>query len=129
MTVPTPRFEKRTPALPQTVPELRHALAEYAVRAGAQEPLVSAVQLAVSEAVSNVVSHAYVDHHEPGDVIAEAWVDDPHLVIRVSDEGRGMKPRLDSPGLGMGLPLLTAMVDDLEIVGRADQRGVKLTMR
>jgi serine/threonine-protein kinase RsbW len=129
MTVPTHRFDRRAPALPSTVTELRHALTQYAVHVGAAEALLPSVQLAVSEAVSNVVVHAYSDRSEPGPVVAQAWVEAPHLVIRVCDEGHGMKPRLDTPGLGMGLPLITSMADDLEIVARADRPGVTLTMR
>jgi len=104
-------------------------LTEYAVGAGAAGLLVEAVQLAVSEAITNVVVHAYIDQDEPGDVIAEAWVEEPHLVIRVCDEGRGMKPRPDSPGLGMGVPLMTSMADHIEIVDRADDPGVRITLR
>ena len=38
----------------------------------------------------------------------------------VVDEGRGILPRADSPGLGLGLPLIAQMTESLEV---HDRRG------
>ena len=46
------------------------------------------------------------------------------LVVDVRDNGRGMVPRLDSPGLGLGLPLIAQLTDVLEILDRGDRPGV-----
>ena len=61
-------------------------------------------RVAVSEAVTNAVVHAYVDAPAPGEVEVFAKRDpDDGLEVHVSDEGRGMMPRRDSPGIGVGL--------------------------
>ena len=36
------------------------------------------------------------------------------------DHGRGMMPRADSPGLGVGLPLMASLSESLELSNRAD---------
>jgi anti-sigma regulatory factor (Ser/Thr protein kinase) len=67
--------------------------------------LQAAVALAVIEACANVVVHAYVDADTVGPLELRAHVRGGELIVQVSDEGRGMQPHLDGPGLGMGLPL------------------------
>ena len=77
--------------------------------------------LAVGEACANVVVHAY----PPGDVgplIVHAEVKGGEIVITVIDQGQGMTPRPDSPGLGLGLPLIANLSDRLEIQRRPRRR-------
>ena len=59
--------------------------------------------LAVSEALSNVVVHAYRARDEPGEMRVDAWIDDHALEVAVSDDGIGMAAHRDSPGLGLAL--------------------------
>ena len=40
-----------------------------------------------------------------------------------------MKPRVDSPGLGLGLPLIGDLTSDFAVRGRADGAGTELAMR
>jgi hypothetical protein len=49
------------------------------------------------EAVINVVLHAYIDEPEPGDVEVTSIARLRGLEICVFDDGRGMRPRSDSP--------------------------------
>ncbi len=49
------------------------------------------------------------------------------LEVRVSDHGRGLAPRPDSPGAGLGMPLIAAMSDGLAIETGAE--GTRLSMR
>ncbi len=37
------------------------------------------------------------------------------LLVVVRDEGRGIVPRTDSPGLGLGLPLIATLAEALEL--------------
>jgi anti-sigma regulatory factor (Ser/Thr protein kinase) len=108
---------KRFRAVPEHVGEARQTVVAYARRHGAADP--DAVALAVSEALTNVVLHAYVDRLEPGDVVlvAERHPDDG-LEVQVSDQGRGMKLRDDSPGIGVGLPLVATLAERVEIDAR-----------
>ena len=107
-------------ALAGRIAALRDAVAAFAHDAGAGPKLVGHVKLAASEALTNAVVHAYVDAPEPGPVHAEAWVDGPTLYVAITDEGRGLQPRADSPGLGLGLPLLAQLADDFRVGAGAD---------
>ena len=99
---------RRFPAQPDQVRLARREVAAYAREHGAVDP--DGIALAVSEAVTNAVVHAYVDAPQPGDVevIAELHLGNG-LEIQVCDDGRGMMPRLDSPGLGVGLPIVAKL--------------------
>lgn len=107
-------FGRTVPALAENVASLRHAVVELAGRAGAEDDVRTDVALAVGEACANVVVHAY----PPGDtgpLIVHADVKDGEIRIQVCDQGQGMTPRPDSPGLGLGLPLIANLADKLEI--------------
>lgn len=123
------RLERRALAQPQAVGQLRREVAVYAKNVGATDDTREAVMLAVSEALTNVVVHAYADR-DPGPMIVEAWTDeDGHLLIVISDEGEGMVPRTDSPGLGLGLSLMAQMADDVHVANRGDLQGATVSLR
>ena len=114
-------------AVPAAVPALRGAIAGFLGDAGIGEPLLTSAKLAVSEAVTNAVMHAYVGAPQPGAVALDATFEGDSLLVEVSDDGRGMMPRLDSPGLGVGLPLIADTVDTLDI-GDSPLGGTVLRM-
>jgi anti-sigma regulatory factor (Ser/Thr protein kinase) len=115
------------PAIPSSVTALRHAVADFVAAAGIGEPVLAGVKLAVSEAVTNAVVHAYVDADGPGEVRVVACVSDHDVRVTVSDDGCGMVPRLDSPGLGVGLPFIAHTADTLDIATSA-AGGTELRM-
>jgi stage II sporulation protein AB (anti-sigma F factor) len=84
------------------------------MRAGAQEAVREAARLAVSEAVSNVVVHSYRDIGEGAFTLAVEWSGSELRVI-VRDQGCGMAPRMDSPGAGLGLPLIASLADSFSV--------------
>lgn len=120
------QFHRSMVAVPASVPALRSEIAEFAAGAGAREPLLSSIKLAVSEAVTNAVMHAYVGR-SPGAVRVAARADDDRLLVEVADDGGGMMPRLDSPGLGVGLPFIAETADSLDISSSA-RGGTRLLM-
>jgi serine/threonine-protein kinase RsbW len=122
-------FGRTVPAVAENVASLRHAIVNLAGEAGAEEPVRTDVALAVGEACANVVVHAY----PPGDIgplIVEAAVVDNgrEMVVTVVDQGQGMTPRPDSPGLGLGLPLIANLSDRLEIQDGPDGVGTQVEM-
>ncbi len=121
------RLHEQRTALPEHVGVLRTAVVRFARARGATGPKCEHIALAVSEALSNSVLHAYVGL-APGPVTVEAWEQAGSLTVVVSDEGSGMVPRLDSPGLGIGLPLIAQMTERLDIEDRQGQPGVCLKM-
>ena len=86
-----------------SVAEARGSVAELARTVGGP---VQGVSLATSEAVTNSVIHAYRGR-EPGRIVVRAWVEGDTIVVEVSDDGIGMVPNLDTPGLGLGTSLIS----------------------
>src|SRR4051812_40839744 len=104
MVMADPEIEATFPGTPPGVGELRRAVAAVARRAGMPAAAVDAVRLAASEAASNAVIHAY--REEAGDLRLRARVEDGELQLVIADDGSGVAPRTDSPGLGLGLPIM-----------------------
>ena len=124
---PPPPLRRSLPAVPDSVPELRGALADFARTAGASPAVLEQIRLAVSEAVTNVVVHAYVGAAAPGRVHVAAHLENSSVNVVVADDGRGMVPRLDSPGLGLGLALIAHAAENLD-VHDGDPAGTRLRM-
>ena len=120
-------LRRSLPAVPASVPALRAAVADYVIAAGVGSPQLDCVKLAVSEAVTNAVMHAYVDADEPGEVHVLVVLCDGTVHVIVRDDGMGMAPRLDSPGLGVGLPFIADTADTLDI-SSAQSGGAELRM-
>jgi anti-sigma regulatory factor (Ser/Thr protein kinase) len=99
-------------AEPVSVSVARHALAEFVGDRGADRP---AIEVAVSEAISNAVVHAYREAPDPGLIELRAELGDGVLHVEVRDHGIGMRPRADSPGLGLGLPLIAQLAAHVDI--------------
>lgn len=114
------------PAGPDAVGRARHTLSKFAVAAGADREQVDAVALAASEAVTNAVLHAYRD--KPGSVHVTAAVVSEELWVLVGDDGVGLEPGPERPGLGLGLALIAQVSDELAVVSRAGG-GIEVRMR
>ena len=106
----------------------RRTAADFVRHQGAGADVAHAVELAVSEAVSNVVVHAYADSDDPGEVRLELEYTGDGVIILVADAGKGMSPRPDSPGLGLGLPLIGRLADSFDVHSDVGH-GTELRMR
>jgi serine/threonine-protein kinase RsbW len=123
----TQSFSVTYEAEPGSVGEARRALAEFAHEAGATAEQVDAVRLAISEAVTNAVLHAYGGG--PGAIqVTAALAEDAELWILVADDGGGMQPNAEGPGLGLGLGLISQVCDHMAIVPRSGG-GVEVRIR
>jgi anti-sigma regulatory factor (Ser/Thr protein kinase) len=123
---PTDRLDLRLPARPESIPRIRHAVVAFATAHGYEDP--GAIALAVTEAATNAVLHAYTAHSEPGEVLAVACAEPDQLVVVVRDWGSGMGPRLDTPGLGLGLPTIATLASSFDVEA-AEGAGTLLRMR
>jgi serine/threonine-protein kinase RsbW len=108
------RAEQSWPARPEHVGAARRAVWDAARRAGAQQRVREAARLAVSEAVSNVVVHSYRASSPGAFTVSVEW-DGDELRVIVRDEGCGMAPRMDSPGAGLGLPLIANLAESFSV--------------
>jgi anti-sigma regulatory factor (Ser/Thr protein kinase) len=113
------------PARAENVAVVRHALGGLGEALALHPQTLSDVKLAVTEACTNVVVHAYGDGEGPMEVAAS--VDGDALRVTVRDEGMGIVPRPDSPGLGLGLPLIATLTESLEL-GKASDDRTEVTM-
>ena len=105
---------------------MRQAAVAAAEASGLDPARVDDVALAVGEASANVVVHAY--DARPGSFALFVYVTPDDLQFVVRDWGAGIRPRPDSPGLGLGLPLIGALADAVEFAdadgGATDVRMV-----
>jgi serine/threonine-protein kinase RsbW len=118
------RLDMRVPAQATSIPRVRHAVVAFAESHGLPDP--GAVGLAVTEALTNVVLHAY-PVAQAGEVRIIACPERERLVVVVRDWGRGMRPRPDSPGLGLGLPTIASLANGFDVED-AEGRGTLLRM-
>jgi serine/threonine-protein kinase RsbW len=90
---------------------------------------VNDLKLAVTEACTNSVRHAYGSNGGTVDIVYE--LHDDRLVVEVSDDGDGFDPdevaEVDelTEG-GLGIAIIRALADEFEVGDRADGRGSRL---
>jgi anti-sigma regulatory factor (Ser/Thr protein kinase) len=109
-------FELELAAMADNVPLVRHALRGLLEASGVGADRVSDITLAVTEACANAVLHAYARQDGGSfEVSARLSAGGRELSVLVRDHGSGMAPRIDSAGLGVGLPVMAAIADSLEI--------------
>lgn len=104
MTSVTICLELSSPALPANIRDARNCVAKTVAALGTAQRVVDDVRVCVSEAVSNVVRHAY--GRKPGDfqVVVGRKDDELHVVVR--DEGGGIGTPTPRGEGGYGLQIV-----------------------
>src|SRR5215210_5901064 len=118
-------FEATIPGTPVGVRALRREISGIAEDCGMDAAGVADVQLAVTEAATNAVMHAYAT--TTGDVTVTATVHAGELAIVIGDTGGGLVERSDSPGLGVGLSIIATVADEMRIVSSAGGTKIHMT--
>jgi serine/threonine-protein kinase RsbW len=113
------------PARAENVVVVRHVVTALAESLAFPPKLIEDIRLAVTEACTNVVRHAYVGTEGPLDVCVAPHTDG--MTVVVSDRGRGLQPNPASEGPGLGLPLIAALAHTLDIE-HAPDAGSRLSM-
>jgi serine/threonine-protein kinase RsbW len=108
--------------------QARRAVVDWARGHVEDRAVLSDIALAVTEATTNAVLHAYRDREVPGTVTVTAELDGDHVSFAVRDEGSGLAPRVDSPGLGLGLGLIAQVADSAD-VRAPESGGTEVVMR
>jgi len=114
-----PEVRLSLPARAEGVGVVRQALAGVADALVFDAAVLADMKMAVTEACTNVVVHAY-DERDEGSLEVEMAADDTGLTIVVRDQGAGMQQGSagrDAPALGLGLPLIAALSDGFELHG------------
>jgi serine/threonine-protein kinase RsbW len=118
--------ELTLPARAENVAIVRHAIGALGEAIEIDAQTLSDIRLAVTEACTNVVVHAYPDGHEgPLEVVATLSAEQLTVVVR--DEGKGIAARTDSPGLGLGLPLIASLAEAVQL-GHGEDRRTEVCM-
>jgi anti-sigma regulatory factor (Ser/Thr protein kinase) len=102
------------PAVPDGLREIRDAVELLARDCGLRGREAGGMVLAVSEAAANAIVHGY--RGDEGVIRVRARREDGELMVVVADDGRGFVPRTDSPGLGLGLPIIANVALRMEVV-------------
>jgi serine/threonine-protein kinase RsbW len=119
------------PAKPEYITLSRLALSGLSrVRAFPEDTLAD-LKLALTEACSNSVRHAYGDDEGHVDISFELL--DDRLIVEVADDGSGFEPgdageNVDeelSEG-GLGIAIIRSIADEVEIGGGPEGRGSRL---
>ena len=122
----TPDIELVLAARAENIAIVRYALGGLGDAFELSEMKLSDIRLAVTEACANVVVHAYPDGQD-GQMEVLASMGEETLTVLVRDWGRGIRPRPDSPGLGLGLSLIAALADSVEL-GHDNQEHTEVRM-
>ena len=128
----TDRYTLVIPARPEYLLLARLALTGVARLAQADEEALADLRLAVTEAAANACRHAYADGE--GDVTIQLTLsDDQQLEVIVEDDGPGFESesvaewRAEELGEdGMGLAIIRAIAEDVEIGPRESGSGTRL---
>ena len=104
---------------------VRHVLGALAEALDLPHAVTKDMRLPVTEACTNVVRHAYADGRDTIDVFVRPR--GSALEVTVPDSRRGIEPSPDTSGPGLGLPLIAALADSLEIE-RSAGAGSRLIM-
>jgi len=128
------------PSLPDYLGVARLTVSAVAHRLGFSYNEIEDIKLAVGEACSNAVKHAYQRDERAGVIFLDCYVYPNRLVIVVSDEGRGMESESAADQLapiyagkdieeleegGLGLYLIHALMDEVQI---RSESGVSVSM-
>jgi serine/threonine-protein kinase RsbW len=117
------------PALPVSAGDARHALDLWVQNLKPTKPERNDLLLAISEAATNVIRHAYPEGTEDATFRLDAEISDDRLQVVLSDEGVGLGASSSNPGLGMGLPLLGTLADTLMLVAPSERStGLEVRM-
>jgi serine/threonine-protein kinase RsbW len=120
------------PARPEYITLCRLALTGIARLRELSDEVLADLKLALTEAASNSVRHAYADSNSAGVVEISSRLLPDRLVIEVTDEGEGFDPA-DAHGPadelsegGLGIAIIKAVADDFEIAAQPGGKGSRL---
>ncbi len=116
------------PAQPRNIAVVRRALEAIADELALPRRLVEDMRLAVTEACTNVVRHAYDDEERESASAMRVDLLPSEHGMQVIVEDRGLGPSPDARGPGLGLPLIAALTSALQVSHGAGDRGSRIAM-
>lgn len=129
-TEPIPDLDRRRPATPSSLRELRIDLGGWLRRHGVTEADLTALQHATGELVTNAIEHAYTDMPADAIELTATLTRDGVVQVAVSDRGRWHRPVGGATGRmdrGLGLSMTSSLVDSLDV--RQSDTGTTVELR
>ena len=121
-------MELRLPVAAESIRVGRQCAAQYAEEAGCDPATVWRVRLAISEAITNAVLHAYPDGGgDRHSFTLTARCGEGGVVFTITDDGTGEHSRSAATGMGEGLRLI-ARSCDAHVVGAVPGVGTAVSM-
>jgi len=117
-------YQLKIPSQSDNLAIIRDVVAKVARRIGFDSDEASKIELAVDEACTNVIKHAYTNNSNQM-IEVSIKVDQEKLIITVADKGKGFDPdKIKLPDLnesikegrkgGLGLCLIKTLMDKVE---------------
>jgi anti-sigma regulatory factor (Ser/Thr protein kinase) len=116
-------FREELPATVESVSAARRAVRRFARGLGVD---LDGMTLAVSEAVANVVTHAY-QGDTAGVIELSAFATPSEVAVVVRDRGVGLEAARPSGGAGFGIEIIRRLAQEVALEDSTS--GVALTMR
>ncbi len=129
------QIEIRVPCRPEFVRTVRRAVADFAESVDVPESVIAEIEVAASEAVTNIVRHAYGDGRGVQPVRVKCRRRADGVIVEVIDKGRGFAAPPDGvvPDVdlerdgGFGIVLIKTLMDRVNYVSRPDE-GTRIRM-
>ena len=120
------------PPKPQFVSLCRLALTAICREHRFTDDDIADLKLAITEACSNSIRHAYDDSETSDKVFVTYQVHEDRLVVEVRDHGKGFDWQgpndQELPEGGLGISIIEAVCDELEVLRPADGPGASLRL-
>lgn len=132
------KFQLKTPSQPDNLSIIRDFVAKVASKVGFNNDEASKIELAVDEACTNVIKHAY-ENNSNQVIDIQIRVDKKKLTITVTDKGKGFNPdNVKTPDLnqsikegrggGLGICLIRTLMDKVDFqIKPGTKNQVKMT--
>jgi anti-sigma regulatory factor (Ser/Thr protein kinase) len=117
------RLDLNLPADPLVLQHIRRAFRRFAQDLGLDQERSEGLLVAVGEAASNAIEHAYLGSQ--GRIFLRARLDGPTLVVEIEDRGRW---RRSGDRHGHGLELMRALTDSVSVDATAAGTTVRFTV-
>ena len=122
------------PSMTEYVAVARLAISGIAGRIGFNIEEIEDIKIAISEACTNAIQHAYTDTNQKIDITINAYTE--KLEVVVQDYGKGFDPKNpvsnkhenDEIGLGLGLTFIKSLMNE-HTVESQENKGTTVTMR
>jgi anti-anti-sigma factor len=126
-----PVLNRSMQANPECLAPMRRAISAWAAECGLHVDGITDLQLAVGEAVTNAVEHAYTGGPDPGPDAVALTLElrpDGSVAVRVVDHGLWRPPPADPGYRGRGLALIRELAVDVEVLPADDGTEVWFRM-